>query len=167
MAWALKRKKENALRARFLAKVCWSNYTAFSEALPVWTMRLGARGRKWWGTGHFFLLQNFLISSPPTDKTVLCNNVLLQNFNLCSTSCFSTELYIWYNIQICKCKCIINEGPQPIKMYYTVMVEVNFSYFQTEIIFIIWLVKICNVVFPKKWELKSKGNSELRLSLSL
>lgn len=36
-----------------------------------------------------------------------------------------------------------------IKMYYTVIVEVNFNYFQTEIIFIIWLVKICNAVSQK------------------
>lgn len=36
-----------------------------------------------------------------------------------------------------------------IKMYYTVIVEVNFNYFQTEIIFIIWLVKICNAASQK------------------
>lgn len=46
---------------------------------------------------------------------------------------------------------IINDkGRQPLKMYYLVMVEVNFNYIQTTIIFNIRLVKICNAVSQNK-----------------
>lgn len=46
---------------------------------------------------------------------------------------------------------IINDkGQQPLKMYYLVMVEVNFNYIQTTIIFNIRLVKTCNAVSQNK-----------------